>query len=236
MSNCKKCKSELKGNYCSNCGRPTELTRIDSQYILSEIGSVLNFEKGILFTIKELVTNPGQSIHKFIIEDRNRLVKPIIFLIVTSLIYTIVNQIFHIEDGYIAVESDKKTTTLLIFNWIQNNYGYANIIMSLFIAIWIKIFFRKNEYNFFEILILLCFVMGVGMLIFSIFGIIEGLTRLKIMQISGVIGIVYCSWAIGQFFGKKKKTNYLKAFFFYLLGMISFTFLAIFIGTIIDLM
>ncbi len=94
--------------------------------------------------------------------------------------------------------------TLAIFKWIQSNYGYANIIMGIFIAFWVKLLFRKYQYNFYEILILLCFVMGIGMLVGSIFGIIEGLTEFKVLQYGGFIAFAYISWAIWSVFDKKE--------------------------------
>ncbi len=197
---CKKCDSEFEGNYCPNCGLPKKLERINGRYILSEIGSVLNFQKGILFTIKELLIRPGQNIRGFISEDRNRLVKPIMFILITSLIYTIFVRIFHFEDGYINYSDDKESTTLEIFKWVQGNYGYSNIIMSIFIGLWLKILFRKYPFNFFEIIILLCFVMGVGMLIYSAFGIVQGWTHINLMQFGAIIGLVYTTYAVGQFF------------------------------------
>ncbi|MDO6761193.1 hypothetical protein Q4566_13360 [Tamlana sp. 2_MG-2023] len=122
-----------------------------------------------------------------------------------------------------------------IFGWIQKNYGYANILMAVFIAGWIKLFFRKHKYNFFEIIILLCFVMGVGMLIYPTFGILESITKIKVLQIGAILGFIYTSWAIGQFFNKKKKMSYLKGLLSYILRMISFYFIAIIIGLGIDL-
>jgi len=232
--NCIKCDSELNGQFCSNCGHPRELVRINGKYVLSEIGSVLNFDKGILYTIKELIIRPGLSVREFINQDRNRLVRPIIFLILCSLIYTLAQKFFQFEDGYINYSDLEETSTSLIFNWVSQNYGYSNILMSIFIGFWLKIFFRKYDYNFFEILILLCFVMGIGMLIYSVFGIIGGLINLKILQIGGIIGFLYTSIAIGEFFDGSKKFNYLKAFISYFLGMLSFLFGAIALGSIID--
>lgn len=238
MTNCINCNHSITENFCSNCGQPTKLKRIDSHYILHEIQHVLHFEKGIFYTVKELLIRPGQSVRQFISENRNRLIKPIIFIVVTSLIYSIAVHFFHIEDGYIIMkgsEAGKNSATIAIFNWIQNHYGYANIIMGIFIAFWSKLFFKKYDYNFFEIVILLCFVMGVGMLAFSIFAVIEGLTKLHVMQISGIIFFLYASWAIGQFFDKKKAINYLKAFGAYVLGMITFSIAALLLGFIFDL-
>jgi Protein of unknown function (DUF3667) len=232
--NCKNCNTEATQNYCPNCGQAISLRRIDRSYISHEIEHVLHFERGILYTIRELITNPGENVRKFILENRARLVKPIIFIIVTSLIYTLVNHFFHIEDGYVKFEESTKSTTGIIFKWVQEHYGYANIIMGVFIAFWTKIFFRKYGYNFFEILILLCFVMGMGMLIYAFFALFQGLTKIDLMQVAGILGIAYCSWAIGNFFDKKKPINYLKALASYILGMITSLFFAIAMGTIID--
>jgi hypothetical protein len=231
---CKKCEAELTDNFCSKCGNPKILSKIDGKYIISEIISVINFDKGIFYTIKELLTKPVENVQKFIHSDRKRLVKPIIFLIICSLIYTITQQILRFEDGYVNAGGFGDSALTSITEWIQKNYGYANILMSIFIAFWIKIFFKKYKYNFFEIIILLCFVMGIAMLIYTTFGIIESITKIRILNFAGIIGIIYTSWAIGQFFDKNKKMNYLKGLIAYLLGMVSFYFLAIILGLGID--
>ena len=234
MNHCKTCNIEINGNYCPNCGQAIELKRIDRTYVLNEISSVINFDKGIFYTIRELVIKPGKTIKDFIENDRNRLVKPLIFIIITSLIYTLFKEIFRFEDGYVKYSNTKKTTVTILMDWIQNNYGYANILMGIFIAFWTKLLFKKYKYNFYEILIVLCFVMGIGMLIYSLFGLLETLTQVKLLQIGGIIAFIYTSWAIGSFFDKKKKTNYLKALSAYVLGMISFYILVVSIGTLID--
>jgi hypothetical protein len=235
--NCKNCNKDINSKFCPDCGQPTSIKRIDGHYIIHEIEHVLHFERGILYTIKELITNPGQNIRNYLDENRSRLVKPIIFIILTSLIYSLTVSIFQIEDGYVKFEGDetKYSTQFKITQWIQSHYGYANLIMGVFIALWVKLFFKKHRLNLFEILILLCFVMGMGMLIFSVFGFIQGLTNLNLMSIGGIVGIGYCSWAIANFFGKKQFINYVKAFFAYILGMITFIFLATGLGILIDI-
>jgi hypothetical protein len=235
LNTCKKCTNEYSGNYCPNCGNPAAIPRIDKKYILKEIRSVLYFDKGLLFTIRELILRPGTNIKTFIEEDRNRLVKPIIFLIVCSLIYTLVNRIFHFEDAYLPVQ-DMDSTVLVLFEWMQNNYGYANIFMSIFIAFWIKVFFRKSGYNLFEILILIFFTMGIGMLGYAIFGLIEGIFGIKIFLIGALVFQAYVTWVIGAFFNKRKVFSYIKAFFAYLLGSISAIIFIIIVGVLIDML
>jgi hypothetical protein len=153
MNNCSNCSDALTGKYCSNCGQPAKVKRIDGHYIVHEMEHILHFERGILFTIKELLIRPGQNIRDFIGENRSRLVKPVIFIIVASLIFTLISHFFHIEDGYIHIDGVENTAIGSVFNWIQNHYGYANIIIGMFIAFWLKIFFSKYDYNFFELVI-----------------------------------------------------------------------------------
>lgn len=236
MNLCKKCANEFEGNYCPICGHPQKLERINGRYILSEIASVLNFQKGILRTIKELLLRPGQNIQQFISEDRNRLVKPILFILICSLTYTLFVQIFEFKDGYIDFQfDDSKSAMTLIFKWITQNYGYSNILIAVFVAIWIKVFYRKYDYNFYEIFILLLFIGGMEMLMLSFLGTLESWTKMRVLSVGAKIVLIYTFWAIGQFFDKRKILNYVKAPISYFLGFITFIVVALGIGFLIDL-
>lgn len=79
------------------------------------------------------------------------------------------------------------------------------------------------------------FCNGNGDVDFFSFCLLQGLTDLNIMNIGGIVGLAYCSWAIGNFYGKTKILNYAKAFFAYILGMITFIFLATALGILIDI-
>ena len=232
--NCKNCNTEINQNYCPQCGHPAKLHRIDGHYILHEIEHILHFERGILFTIRELLLRPGRSVKEFITDNRGRLVKPIVFIIITSLIYTISIHYFQVKDNYITFEGPESVFTNKMFKWYQDHHGYGNIMQAVFIAFWIKVFFKKYGYNFFEILILLCFIIGITMLIYALAAFLVGITKLPLMVFSAIISLFYLSWAIGQFFEPKKPVNYLKAFSAYILGMLTFTFLSLLIGFSID--
>lgn len=212
--------------------------RIDFKYIVEEIGSVLSFKKGVLYTIRELITRPGQSVKSFLDEDRKKLVKPIIFLIFCSFVYTILQEIFHFEDTYYdsAYEGvDTNSTLVMFFDWMRNNVAYVNIFASIFLALSLKALFRKHNYNLFELLILLIYLTAIGMLIFGILGLIESLTGIKLFFISALVGVIYTSWGVGQFFGKKNPWNYFKGLLGYLIGTIIFTIFSTILGLAIDL-
>lgn len=236
MTNCNTCQTQISQNFCPNCGQAATLKRIDGHYILHEIEHVIHFEKGILYTIKELLVRPGESVHNFINKNRSRLVKPIIFIIISSLIYSVITTFFHIEDGYMKIDEASPSTIGVMMHWVQSHYGYGNILMGVFIAWWLKLFFRKYAYNFYEIVIMLCFTIGIGMLIFAVFALLQGLFHVQMTQFAGILGFIYMTWAIGQFFDRTKAVSYIKSFFAYVLGMISFLLAIVIIGALIDLL
>jgi Protein of unknown function (DUF3667) len=237
MTNCKNCGHPVKSNYCAHCGQATALQRIDKQYVSREIQELLDFEKGVFYTAKELLIRPGKSIRTFLHENRNKHVKPLTFLVLTSLIYSLCAHLFHAdgindENAKILAES----STGAIQNWVQTNYGYTNILMGFFIALCLRLLFRKHPYNFFEIIIMLCFVMGQGMLLLTVETFFAPfLSKITFINILTLISLIYPTWAIGQFFGSKKVSSYVKAFFAYLLGFFLFYLVIFIVGTTADL-
>ena len=216
-----------------------EVTRIDSQYIFDEIGSVLSLKKGIFLSIKEVLLRPGENIRIFLLEDRTRLVKPIIFLIFCSLFYSILQQTLHFEDAYydeVYKQAGSDAPEVAFSQWVRANYGYANIVTSIFIAFILKMFFRKHGYNYFELLILLLYITGIGMLMYGVLGTIESFSGIPLYFPGGIIVFFYTVWAMGQFFGKRKFINYVKAFFSYALGWVLIMLLAGILGILISLL
>jgi len=242
MNNCKKCNEPVHGNYCSNCGCPTTLKKIDGRYIINEIGDVLFVNSGLFYTIKSLITKPGKTVRYFIAEDRSRYVRPITFLVITSLFYAIVKYFFQIElkentyyvNPFFDISVEGLPTSSLILFWMAENYVYSGIITGLFMTFGVKIVFRKIDYNLFEIFILLCFVSGISTLFLSVCTIFQSLTHLNILKLLPPIVMGYLIWATGQFLGEKKIANYIKSFLSYILGVLMFVVLIVLVGILID--
>lgn len=232
LRTCVKCDATFSEDCCSNCVQTVSTQRIDGKYILSEISSVLNFDKGILFTFRELLIRPGINIKKFINGERKRLVKPIIYILLCSLIYTILQRILQFEEGYINIRSEESEEIPKLFIWVIKNYGYSNIIAAVCIAGWLKLFFRKHPYNFYETLILLLYVIGTAMLIFAFFGSLSTIKYLSFLGNGITLGMVYIGWALGTFYKRKSFASIFKAFIAYLLGFFFFVVLIAIIGFI----
>jgi hypothetical protein len=242
MNNCIKCNEPVHGNYCSSCGYPVELKKIDGRYILNEIGDVFLVNSGMFYTIKSLITKPGKTVRHFITEDRSQCVRPITFLVVTSLFYAIVNYFFHIEmkdntfdvNLFFDIKVEGLPTAIFIFGWMTENFAYSGILTGLFMALGVKIFFRKADYNLFEIFVLICFVSGISTLFITVSTIIQSITHLNLRGISSIITLVYFIWATGQFFGMKKAGSYIKSLLSYFFGILIFASIIVLVSFLID--
>lgn len=178
-------------------------------------------------------------IQEYINTNRQGVTKPVTFLILTSVIYTLISHYFKAENPYSELPKKMYGDSSLnnIMNWIQENYGYANLLMILPITLWSMLLFRKYKYNFFETFVVICFVMGMGMLIFLVEPILNKFSTNTIIineSIAFIIVLLYMGWAIGQSY-EKKSINYITGFFTYLLGFITFQIVTIAIGFTYDI-
>ncbi len=236
MISCKNCGLSLDGNYCNNCGEAATLKRMNTHYLSHELLHLLHFEKGFFYTVKELALRPGKSIKTFITENRKLHMKPIPFLILTSLIYTVVAHYLKVDTvNDRKFESSKHTAA--IFHWVNAHYGYANIFMSAVTAGFVYLFFKKYKFNFVEVLVLMCFIVGQGMLLNAVICTLHSFVPKLVYGLLMSFGIfLYASWAIGQFFQSGKIGGYLKAVSAYFCGYFLFYVLIVFIGVSLDLL
>ncbi|NUY82545.1 DUF3667 domain-containing protein [Flavobacterium sp. MAH-1] len=233
---CQQCKCPTNGNFCSNCGQQTKVETIDARYAKKELFQLTGYEKGFVYTFAKLLTKPGKSIRDYLHGNRSSFTKPVTFLFVTSVIYALVSNYFDTDSVYEQRfrQVYGESSVMQVMQWVQENYGYSNILMMIFIAACIKLFFRKHAYNIYEIFVLLCFVMGEGMILLSLQPIFTKYIPNLMMENTLFTAVfVYVSWAIGQFFGGRFR-DYLKAFLAYVLGFSLFEITAIVIALLYD--
>lgn len=240
MINCSNCQVESMGEFCGICGKPLVIHRIDKNYALQEIVKLTGYEKGFIYTVKELALRPGEVIREYLTKDRQKITKPITFLILASLIYTVISHYFKID--LIQNEMLKgmygDTPTYKLSSWIQNNYGYANLLMLGPLTLWAKFIFNDPKYNIYETFVMMSLVMAEGMLLYTFHVVLNwAFPQIALLNefIMGAIMLVYLTWSIGQFYGGKR-SHYWKALLSYSIGMVTFQFAVLAIGTILDLL
>jgi len=215
--------------------------RINSSYIIHEIKHLLHIESGFLYTVKQLFVKPGKLVRNFISEDRSKVTKPLIFLIFCGTIFTLIFHFFHLEYVFFSMNNkigdlDKFSEMEAINNWTNGHIGYTSLIAGFFIALWITLFFKNHKYNVYEITILLCYAVGQGLLIISLFTLISVLFKIKAITSIGIFAsYFYVFWSIGQFFGERKIINYIKATVCCILGAISFQLILILLAYVFHL-
>jgi Protein of unknown function (DUF3667) len=217
-----------------NTSQDEKLQRIDSKYIIHELEHILHLERGIFYTIKKLLYAPGLTINEFITENRTKITKPIVFLVITSLLYNITNKFAHFQDDSLDKVINNNTVTI-IENWCNSNLGYYNIILGLFVAFFLNILFFKTNYTFFEVLVLMCYIIGIDILLAAVTGLFSTLLYFNFMKTYAFVCFIYSSWAIANFYGKNKWYNYIKALVAFILGLILITFFPNILGFLIDL-
>jgi hypothetical protein len=210
------------------------LDRIDGKYIWSEISSVFSFQKGIFYTIRELLFRPGKTVNEFLNHDRKRLVKPIMFVVFSSFLFIISQKIFEFHTGSAPDDIDSKGIQKS-YEWVNANFGIVNVILGVFISFWIRLFYLKSNFNIYEIFVLVFFSIGIENITFTIFGILESVIGLDFSNLAYLTALLYSTWAIGNFFNRKSFWSYFKGLLAYILGTIMCSGLFFLIGILIDL-
>jgi len=240
MASCSNCKTESLGDFCSCCGNPLVIHRIDKSYLTQELLKLIGYERGFLYTAKELFLRPGKVIREYIQEDRQKITKPITYLILTSLIYTFISHYF--KTDVIQNEMIKSiygdSLIYQLFYWIQNNYGYANLLLLVPITLWTKFLFSDYKYNLYETFVVMSLVMAQGMLLYT-FHVVLNFTFPTVALLNefimGFIMLLYLTWSIGQFY-EGTRLSYFKALLSYVLGMVTFQVVIIVVGVFLSLL
>ncbi|HMR83535.1 MAG TPA: DUF3667 domain-containing protein [Niabella sp.] len=141
--NKKEYRNELERSIQKRLGS-SGLKRIDYSYVKHEILHLFHLEKGFLYTIKELIVRPGKTMQSYLFENRKKYVKPVTFVILTSLIYTIALHYFQ-KHPQISTTNHSSDPILTIMSWMDKNWGYANLLIGIFMGLWLKIFLGINH-------------------------------------------------------------------------------------------
>lgn len=150
---CLNCNKEIKDKYCSNCSQATSTHRFTLSHVFQHdfIHGIFHFDKGFLYTVKELFTRPGHSIREYV---QGKRVKHFNYFAAIILLVTL---------GYFikkwakidATElfDDKKTVEGLLK--VLKNYSKITVFLNIPIISFISyLLFKKSKQNYTENLVL----------------------------------------------------------------------------------
>jgi hypothetical protein len=216
---CQNCKTALQGKFCSNCGQSSETHKIDIHYLWHDVQhGLLHFDKGILFTTKELFTRPGNSIREFLEGKRVKHFQPISLVLVLAGIYGLLFHFFKINmfaNYVVAYGSGERVSQIneatgKMSEWISQHYSILALLQIPIFTIGTYLCFKKSGYNFVEHLIINTFLIGQRLILhiitFPLYYISNGTPRLtSVDRIIDWIGYALAIWTLIQLFKYQSK-------------------------------
>jgi Protein of unknown function (DUF3667) len=84
-ANCTRAIDGTEQKFCPACGQPTPAHRIDWHFLGHELEhSVLHMDRGIFYSLKELMLRPGHLMRDYLEGRRARQVKPLLLLMISA--------------------------------------------------------------------------------------------------------------------------------------------------------
>ncbi|MEO8108977.1 MAG: DUF3667 domain-containing protein [Ginsengibacter sp.] len=183
---------------------------------------LFHFDKGIIFTTKELFTRPGHTTREYLAGKRVSHFKPISMVLVLSGVYALLYHIFHIEmlKGAVKVSGsgqafiDLNNIVENVILWMGEHYEVIALAQLPFAAFGTYVAFRKWGYNYVEHFILNAFITSqsliVHIVLFPFVYALNGSPALRdFSNVENIISLVLLVWVLMQFFNTHKKLSIL---------------------------
>ena len=210
---CLNCGAATSQNFCGVCGQKASTHRFSLKHIFAHdfIHGVFHVDKGILFTLKELMTRPGHSIREYITGKRVNHFNYVTFI----LLIIAANILLTKSTGfcYIDLTDQKVITSFDIISNLQRDHYKSLMLLTITLSAGISyLFFLKAKLNFAEHLVLNAYRSGGELLLQTVFLAIAILFRKLsaaplVIGISGIIILVYNVWFYRQFFRPYYRTG-----------------------------
>lgn len=240
---CKNCNQIYAGNFCNNCGQQSDTHRLNLHFIWHDIQhAFFHFDKGVLYTAKELFTRPGDSIREFVEGKRVKHFKPISLVIILATLYGVLRHLFHFS------VLDKKAVSKFqgveyesLNEWISHHY-YLIILLSIpMFSIASYLVFRKQGYNFIEHFVLNTYMASQRLILrIAIFPITKHFTESNYnklyVDILMLLDIVLIFWSYITFFNNLSRIKaFLYSIYSYLIFLVIFFILLLLSVLIFDI-
>ena len=144
----------ILNNFCDNCGQK-KFKKIDRKYIWDEIQyTFLHTNKGFLYSVKNIIKNPGETARAFINGNRVNHYKPILLVFVLSGISTFISvKIIGFEKIMSAFYAKETLNSEYMNDVMTSLKSYNSILMLLLVpvfALTTRLAFRKWGNNYYE--------------------------------------------------------------------------------------
>lgn len=213
--NCKNCGNPVEGNFCAHCGQSRQVGRINFSNFLQELSTtVFQIDRGLFFTIWEMVVRPGVSLRNFLEGKRKPYFKPFAFLLTLSTIYILLAEITDLDTWFDAFYSgwmagatanQQDTNAEKVLGWFVINYRFSTLILLPVFSLSSYLCFKKFGYNYLEHVVINCYISGMQALLYFICMIGEAILRNEVFEsASFFISMGFNVWVFWDLFIQAK--------------------------------
>jgi len=211
---CLNCNEKLQGEFCSHCGQSAKTHRFTFKHVFTHgfLFAIFHFNKGLLFSLKELFTRPGHSVREYINGKRVSHINYFSLLVILLLVFSLVEDItpFHLS---VLVDEDKE-----IFDTIEKilkeypKFVYIGVIPVY--AVFSYFLFRKARLNYAENFVLNSYKTAAGIalniLFISFVSFVKDISIIrKADTLMAWVSTGYGTWFYYQFFSPFYNNKYL---------------------------
>lgn len=206
---CLNCNQPVVTKYCGNCGQKSSTHRYSLKHFIEHdfIHGVWHVDKGLLFTVKELFTRPGNSIREYILGKRVNYFNVITLLLLTATISSILSHYSKLD--YSILFSDNSKAIMNSTQELMTSYFKVFLLLTIpFNAFFSYVWFKKAGFNYSEHIVLNAYKTGADMIItlvltFMTLFFTNSVTVINVYFMTyTVFSIAYGIWLYAQFFSQ----------------------------------
>lgn len=161
---CQHCNSDINANFCSNCGQK-RFKRIDKKYVYDEIQYVLiHTNKGFLYSVKNIIKNPGKTALNFILGDRVSHYKPLLLAFLLSSISGFLSykvlKMEHVMSEYFSTQHMNSAFMNDMMSFLSSYTSFIYLLLIPIFALCTKISFSNWGHNYYEHVIMNSYIVS----------------------------------------------------------------------------
>lgn len=218
---CPNCNTPGAGDYCAGCGQSLRIERLTLRTLFEEFArKFLNFERGLLRTIRDLTLRPGQTMRAYVEGQRRTYVNPFTYLVFGMAINLVANALTGTQGRMMEAYRDqfandlegsaRRVEAMMTVLEVITQYNlYLMLLIALPFALLLRWFFADRGYVLAEIAVFPLYAFGHV----ALFGAFIAVAMVPLpfdmnvmMGVSFVTYVAYCAWAALGFFGRSWST------------------------------
>jgi hypothetical protein len=210
-ASCLNCGYPVAQRYCGYCGQDVQHTqRFTLRYLLLHdlVHSIWHVDKGVLYTLKQMLTRPGAAIQEYMAGRRAQHFRPITYLLLLSGVSMVLLNMLDLHPKPQTVDPDMpKALVLALEQYLNVLYKYPGLVygvltpLNALLAWWLL---RPSRLNYAEMLLAQAFISGTLAVLSTI--VMLPLTPLfrepqyynLVSTLSMLPTLVYSTWVHGQ--------------------------------------